>query len=41
MVNQTFAHNYPKDRNPIGHPISGNEDVGKPSYTIVGVAGVG
>ena len=37
IVNQTFAHNYLKDRNPIGHRISWNEDVGKPSYTIVGV----
>lgn len=37
IVNQTFANQYLKDRNPIGHVISLYEDVGKPSYTIVGV----
>ncbi|HEY6967663.1 MAG TPA: ABC transporter permease [Candidatus Angelobacter sp.] len=37
IINQTFARNYIKDPNPIGHRIALFDELDKPNYTIVGV----
>ena len=37
IINQTFAKNYIKDPNPIGHRIALFDELDKPNYTIVGV----